>query len=331
MMAEHHCPGASGDARAQPADRPGSTGKRHIFRAVARRAALAALTTGLIDYAGLFPPAALDMASAVAQYAAYRRGPPEQRALLGRFVVPVARLGELTEAAAQSLDQDVGRPWHLSALGGTEPDRDACAVRAFNTAMTGAAVVDVIETRATSPEGIAAAAGAHDPAALFLEIPSASDPGPLLACIGRVGAGAKIRTGGVVPEAIPSCADVARFLLACAEARVRFKATAGLHHALRSAHALTYEANGPTGMMHGFLNVFLAAALAHAGGGAADTVALVGETARDAIRFDDAGATWRSHHLRTEQLRDVRAHFAIAFGSCSFREPIEDLVALGLL
>jgi hypothetical protein len=294
-------------------------------------AALAALTTGLIDYAGLFPPAALDMASAVAKYDAYLRSPPEQRALLGRFVVTVARLDELAEAAAPYFAQDKERPWRLSVLGGAELEADARAVRAFNTAMAGAAVADVVETRAMSRDGILAAANVHDPEALFIEIPSASDPAPLLEYIARAGAGAKIRTGGVVPDAIPPSADVGRFLLACAAADVRFKATAGLHHPMRAARALTYEADSPTAIMHGFLNVFLAAALARAGGAAADMAALIGETARAAVRFDDAGVTWRSRRFPTAQLRDARADFAISFGSCSFCEPIEDLVALGLL
>src|SRR5688500_1293567 len=47
---------------------------------------LRALLDGLIDYAGLFPPATLDMQAAVARYARYRAG--ERAWMLGRFVVP---------------------------------------------------------------------------------------------------------------------------------------------------------------------------------------------------------------------------------------------------
>ena len=52
---------------------------------------------GLVDYAGLFPPAALAMAEAARRYAAYL-GSPEAW-MLGRFVVPVERLDELADAA----------------------------------------------------------------------------------------------------------------------------------------------------------------------------------------------------------------------------------------
>ena len=57
-----------------------------------------ALLSGLIDYAGLFPPASLAMAAAVANYDAYLRG--EYSWILGRFIVPVARLEEFEKALA---------------------------------------------------------------------------------------------------------------------------------------------------------------------------------------------------------------------------------------
>ena len=69
-----------------------------------------------------------------------------------------------------------------------------------------------------------------------------------------------------MPEAIPDPADLARFIAACAAAGVPWKATAGLHHPVRAEQALTYEPGAPRAVMHGFLNVFAAAAFA--GGGA---------------------------------------------------------------
>ena len=55
--------------------------------------ALRALLTKLIDYAGMFPPAALGLAAAARNYAAYREG--EYGWMLGRFVAPVARAAEV--------------------------------------------------------------------------------------------------------------------------------------------------------------------------------------------------------------------------------------------
>lgn len=50
---------------------------------------------GIIDYAGLFPPADLPLAQAVADYVRYWQGPDSW--MLSRFIVPAARLRELAE------------------------------------------------------------------------------------------------------------------------------------------------------------------------------------------------------------------------------------------
>jgi hypothetical protein len=144
----------------------------------------------------------------------------------------------------------------------------------------------------------------------------------------RSGCFAKIRTGGVTPEAIPAVEQVAAFIVACAERRLPFKATAGLHHPVRAMHPLTYEAGAPRGMMHGFLNVFLAAAFAWHGERRIEP--LLAETDVKAFRFDDR-AHWRDWAVDAGQIREARMQFGHAFGSCSFEEPVRDLEALGLL
>ncbi|HEX7807360.1 MAG TPA: hypothetical protein VF608_01500, partial [Thermoanaerobaculia bacterium] len=103
---------------------------------------------------------------------------------------------------------------------------------------------------------------------------------------------------------------------------VAFKATAGLHHPLRCVRPLTYEPNAPTGLMHGFVNVFLAAAMIE------DAEAILEERDASAFAFDDDGASWRDRRVSTEALEKLRSHCAISFGSCSFEEPIDDLRAL---
>ena len=96
--------------------------------------ALQALLRESIDYAGLFPPAALGMREAVENYAAYRAGPDAWA--LGRFVVPAARLGELETAAAELLPRAAGlAPWRIAALLGSEP-KEAFFVRCDRSTMT---------------------------------------------------------------------------------------------------------------------------------------------------------------------------------------------------
>ena len=60
------------------------------------------------------------------------------------------------------------------------------------------------------------------------------------------------------------------FLIACRRHGVTFKATAGLHHAMRGSYPLTYERASESGTMFGFLNVFLAALFVGDGLGAED-------------------------------------------------------------
>ena len=280
------------------------------------------LLAGLIDYAGLFPPAALSMADAVANYATYRAGGDAWA--LGRFVVPVSRLEEFESAAA---DGASGDPWRLSALAQAS---DADGIVAFNVRNAGRAVIDALETKAEAVDDVAGLAPLARIGAVYVEIPVRDDPGPLVRAIGAHGLCAKIRTGGVTPGAFPPPADVARFLAACARHGVAFKATAGLHHPLRGEYPLTYERHAALGTMFGYLNVFVAALFVRHGMSEADAIALLEERDPSAIHLDAAGVRWRNHALDAGVVTGARAQFALSFGSCSFREPIDDLTALPL-
>lgn len=288
--------------------------------------ALRALMAGVVDYAGLFPPAALDMPRAVANYAEYLASPDAWA--LGRFVVPVARLGELADAKRALVA--VGAPWQLAALAGSDLAADVERIGAFNAGHRDA-VVDTIESRMASAEEIARLAPLARGYDLFVEVPVAGDPLPLLRAVRDAGAKAKIRTGGVTADAFPTSEQVARFLAACVSLGVPCKATAGLHHPIRAAYRLTYAPDAPSGTMFGFLNVFLAAAFLRAGASEGEARAILSATDPADFAFDDGGVAWRGRRLTTEALREARSDVALSFGSCSFREPIDDLQALELL
>jgi hypothetical protein len=136
---------------------------------------------------------------------------------------------------------------------------------------------------------------------------------------------AKIRTGGVKPEAIPSPSDVASFINACARLRLPFKATAGLHHPIRAMHALTYDEQAPQAVMHGFINVLLAAAFAW--NGETDIEAIIAEQSAEAFSFSDV-ARWRDKTLSIAQIKESRLQFMHSVGSCSFDEPVSELKEL---
>ena len=310
-------------------------------RAASHAGALPALLGDAIDYAGLFPPAQLDMAGAVAEYASYLTSP--DRWALGRFVVPAARLpelaaeGESLAAGSRASFGGSGTGWALSVLLGTEVTGDVERVRAFAASQAArpakwTARVDALEARASSPDAIDAIAKAvGDSFTTFVEIPIGTDPEQLVRAIAAAGLRAKVRTGGTTTEAFPTTDQLVRFLASCVAAGVSFKATAGLHHPLRGEYRLTYAEGSPRGTMFGFLNVFLASAMLAAGESRETATQLLDEREPGAVRFDEGGVTWRGHRLTREQLAHARATAITSFGSCSFREPIDDLDSLGMV
>lgn len=249
--------------------------------------ALRALLERLIDYAGIYPPAALPLETSVANYSSYQSG--EFSWMLRWLVVGTNELQSLPN----SLDGSI------SLLSETDDARAA-----------------TIESKGVVQ--------AKHPVYCELALANLEQ----LDAVKTAGNFAKIRTGGVKPEAIPSPKDVAAFIIACAERRLPFKATAGLHHPIRAEYALTHEADAPRAVMHGFLNVLMAAAFAWQG--EKNIEAIIAETDATAFTFD-GGAKWRGLILTVEQIRDARENFMHSIGSCSFDEPVHELQALGLL
>jgi hypothetical protein len=298
--------------------------------------ALRSLLTGLIDYAGLFPPAGLAMDAAVRNYDSYRNG--EYAWMLGRFIVPAARLDEYAEAVrGAGIDASA---WSLSVLATAG---DAAALARFNTETDragadesgsgGSGSIDVLEIKAAHAREIQDAAQAFGGGyQLYFETPPEKWPS-LLPATAVAKARAKIRTGGEVASAIPEESRVLEFLRIASERRLAFKATAGLHHPLRAMQRLTYKPDSPTGVMHGFLNVFCAAVLLwHERDRRQEAAWMLGERDADAITMDEA-MTWHNSGvtLTVQQIKVAREQFCISFGSCSFTEPIEDLGKLGWL
>jgi hypothetical protein len=139
---------------------------------------------------------------------------------------------------------------------------------------------------------------------------------------------AKVRTGGITAEAIPSVDALANFINGCADRRLPFKATAGLHHPVRSMQPLSCEKGAARAVMHGFVNVMMAAGFAWRG--ERKLVSVLAETDPQAFWFDDR-AHWRDQSLAAMEIQDSRHNFMHSFGSCSFEEPVQDLEGLGWL
>jgi len=288
--------------------------------------ALRVLCEGMIDYSGFAPPAALPLGQAVANYAAYRGQPHSW--LLGRSIVPIAKIPEYEKAL--TANEHTGKPWKLSALTTGHVLSDMEAIREFNERQENRAVIDAVELKADSADVIRALRPVV-PANLkaYVEIPLSGDLAALVAALAANGLRAKARTGGLTDDAIPSCESVAKFIVACRAARIAFKFTAGMHAPLRSVRALTYAADSPKAMMHGFINAFLAAGAAWQDADLHTVTEILSETATEVFDFDDERALWRDVRVSCEFLEATRRGFAISLGSCSFTEPFEGLQKLG--
>jgi hypothetical protein len=290
---------------------------------------------GIIDYAGLFPPASLDMARAVAQFETYAES--SERDLLGRFILPSSRLSEFAaERDASRLIRKDSPQWHLSVIPSAPTSAEAEAIRKFNQTQRESRsrvgpLIDAVEMPVRTVEEVRQAVMHFGKFQVFLEPVGVDDPTELLDAVAAANVAAKIRTGGVAPGAMPEPAIVIRFIRRCLELGLRFKATAGLHHALRNVYPLTYAPDSPRGSMYGYLNIFLAAAFIRDGLADDEARALLEESAASSISFDDSGVTWRGHTIGAAQLRATRERFAVSFGSCSFTEPVEEARELNLI
>ncbi len=275
---------------------------------------------GLIDYAGLFPPASLDMGDAIAGYRRARSG--SESWIVDRFICPASRLHELGEL-------DEGRVSALITADLSDPvalQDDLVAVKDFISS----AAVPVAAVEARMPDDPAAGVRAISELAavvtpVFAEIPHDAVYRGLaaLASCGP-GVGAKLRCGGTNAAAFPSATTVAAFIHEAVRLRVPFKATAGLHHPVRHFDP------DIRGHRHGFVNLLTAAAVAGAGGAPADVESAVAETDPGTFRMNADGLYWGSEEFDADAIAAARRVFA-AYGSCDFDEPVVDLREHGWL
>lgn len=289
------------------------------------------LLSETIDYAGLFPPSKLSMPEAVIKYAAYKNS--IYNWMLGRFVVPVGRLGEFLESAGEFVMRDADGVWRLSVLASEDIYDTFRKIEDFNAANSPRVICDAIEIKADAPSLIETVAENLPPSInAYFEIAPENDLAEMISTLAINRQRAKIRTGGVTHEAFPSSKSIIRFVRTCVAANVPFKATAGLHHPVRCLKPLTYEAAAVEGVMNGFLNLFLMTAFARGGFKPNLLEELLEDESAENFKFDESGVHWREDlFLSNSQLKAARERNIVSFGSCSFEEPVEDLQNMGLL
>ncbi len=293
----------------------------------------------MLDYAGLFPPAKLPLGQTVSNYLEYMES--EDNWMIGKLVIPIGKLDELEPYHLRFDEFD--NPIELSILlrGGNDEksfyenlEEDLILLeQKISDANFSFPIAEVkiphsfYETK-NANEFVGEVKNIFKDqnviSNLFLENHFVQDWQAALENLVQElskihGIGMKIRTGGTEAQQIPSIEDVATFIRKCKDSDILFKATAGLHHPFRnySEELGTY--------MHGFLNVIFAS-IAHV-----DNIeAILKEESIEAFVFEEERIGWNDAFIDLQQIEKGRKETFHSFGSCSFMEPKEDLVNLGL-
>lgn len=297
------------------------------------RRALRVLLSEVIDYAGLFPPAKLDVPTSVEKYLGYKHGP--QKWIVGRFVCSSGKLPELARELAEHPEEPFVP---VTVIGQASQDRktwehalahDSEAMNKFMKEVENHAEIEAFEIRVPDHEHLQPYIKDLKGFAnvdVFVELPWATQMDESLGLLAETQwLRAKARTGGLDASAFPSAEDVAGFIQQCSHLDLPFKLTAGLHHPLPRKD----EATG--GEMHGFLNILVALALVHGHElNRREIEQVLAETDPSAFVFRDDGLLYRGQDVSLDDIDEVREVF-VSYGSCSVDEPIEDLEKMGLL
>jgi hypothetical protein len=283
---------------------------------------------GLLDDAAVFPPGNAPLPDAVRAHLALR-GTPHGR-LVGSLVLTpahVAALGAILDEILGENPDGTGPP-----AGGPVAGRVAVSlvVRDLATLPDAVAAVGADPRLRPAAVEVAALGGAGAVRAALdatADLPPDVDVwvepgwGPDLAAatdlVREAGRGLKLRTGGTTADAFPDEDALAAAVALAVGRGVRFKATAGLHHAVRHTDPATGFEH------HGFGNLVLAASVAGSGGE---------PDAREWLaRRDPQAVAAGLASLGPARLAAVRRDRFASFGTCDVHDPRRDLQALGLL
>ena len=323
---------------------------------------------GLIDYAGLFPPADLPLNEAINEY--FKQLKSGNSAMLSRFIIPISKLNDLDDFVP--LFGDIG-PLRLSVLGGggntddeylSKINQNIADINNYREKHGDKIQIDVIEckmaTNSPSKNTMQEATTLLNENRLthyheFAELPNvginySTDEDesswdeiilPTVELISEMkGAGVKLRCGGVVKEAFPSVEQVAAMIQTCVLAKAPMKFTAGLHHPIR------HFADEYDEFMHGFVNTFGAGIFATTFPTPKNSKEkyrmfillshMIGDQNAENFSFSNDSMTWEvgddrgtQFEISAKNIEDARKNGMISYGSCSFQEPIDDLTQLG--
>lgn len=288
-----------------------------VFGAPSR--GLPSVVLGMLDDAAVFPPGLAPLPEAVEAHREHEES--WYGGLVGPLVVAASGLAEL--GAVLGGGEGAGcaaGPLPIAVTLPKGPAQVAGVLDAMTDLPVALVALEIAVPDGVNPGELIATldeAPAGTSVEVYVEIPRDERRGPLLAALAGTRYLAKFRTGGVRAELYPDEAELAATIRAAVEAGVPFKATAGLHHALRNTDPETgFE-------QHGFLNLLLATEAVARGADDAEVRALL-------VERDGAVVAARVRELGEERVAAARARF-LSFGTCSIIDPLTELVDLGLV
>ena len=317
---------------------------------------LKSFLNNLIDYAGLFPPAGLDLDSALANYRKYHKS--EFDLALSRFILQVSRLSETSDILRNTDLTEKDLNFSILPTPGKNIKElkeniisDVIACKNFIAEFPDSIEINTFEIKL--PDELFESYDSHKFYDLICyineKLNSVTDKGTVVFFEGTLKSvwqknseylidsvyknnlsntpsGFKLRTGGLTPDAFPDSKQIAFCIKKCLDTKVAMKFTAGLHHPFR------HSDKSIGAKMHGFVNVFGAGitAMRHDITDAG-IVEMLDDEDPDNFKFTNDSFSWKGWQSEIDDIDFARKDLVLSYGSCSFDEPIDDLKSLNLI
>jgi len=294
--------------------------------------ALSQLLDGMIDYAGLFPPAQHSLEVAVDEFSSI----PEDRAwMVDLFVCASNKLTELDTLLRKGSSKGT-LPGSIIGNPLDQPDKALSSIERDMQRMEACTHVEPvayeIRIAMTQPDAINRAVRSIQKSGVadlvedvYIEFGWGSHLDESLHNLAAVNPdfGAKARTGGITADLFPSVEELALFIHTVVSIEIPFKFTAGLHEPLR------YHDKELDVWRHGFLNTCLAGAFAMSEDlSVSEIEEILMITEGSAIKVSDDNIQVAGHTLTMDHIALYQDWFG-GFGSCSVQEPVDGLKTLG--
>lgn len=306
----------------------------------------------IIDYAGLFPPASLELPQAFHNYVFYMKG--EYKWMLGKFIIPSKKLTELGKLLnimslesivplsvlgtggnnitefRKNFEDDLEFSGKFFSLFGNIVTFDAFEVKLPSDIFRNENNDELLDLMLLISVKLEALLGKEIP--VFFEVTLTENyEQEIIRTVETIASikkncGFKLRTGGVEPSAFPKPEVIAFAIMTCCEFNVPMKCTAGLHHPIRHFNS---EVNT---LMHGFMNVFVAGIIAfYSGIDESEIIDVLTDDDPYDFIFNENGFVWNEIEITNSEIKSAREKFMLSYGSCSFDEPVSDLKTIELL